>query len=171
MALMAYTLTYSFFDTPGQSLTPHYVDATGAVGAAVPSSGSFEKNGWYGFTLNVADAFQGFVAFLDSSNNCIAMFACNPQEGENLDEKTSLLNIKGPGGIRFPVTVQDTSNNPVPGAQVWLTSDRAGDNLVAGTLVTDSTGTAIFEVPPGTYFLWRLHSKYTIPNPKTVTVS
>jgi hypothetical protein len=168
---MSYTLTYSFFDNPGQSLTPHYVDTTGAVGAAVPSSGSFEKDGWYGFTLNVQDGYRGFVAFLDGSSNCIAMFATNPQEGENSDAKTSTLDIKGPGGVRYPVVVSDTSNNPIQGAQVWLTSDPAGDNLVAGTLITDSTGTAIFEVPAGTYFLWRLHSKYTIPNPKTVTVS
>ena len=102
---------------------------------------------------------------------CIALFAINPQEGENLDIKSSTLEIKGPGGISYPVTVSDTSNNPIQGAQVWLTSDPEGDNVVAGTLLTDSSGTAIFEVPTGTYFLWRMHSRYTIPNPKTVTVS
>jgi hypothetical protein len=167
---MSYTMTFSFYDEPGESLTPLYVDSSGTPGAQVSSSGDFEFNGWYGFTLIINDAYRGFVGFF-LGMTCIALFAINPQEGENLDIKSSTLEIKGPGGISYPVTVSDTSNNPIQGAQVWLTSDPDGDNVVAGTLLTDSSGTAIFEVPAGTYFLWRMHSRYTIPNPKTVTVS
>jgi hypothetical protein len=167
---MSYTMTFSFFDEPGQSLTPRYVDLTGASGAAVSSTGNFELVGWYGFTLVINDGYRGFVGFFNDTA-CISLFAVNPQEGENLDIKSSTLNVKGPGGISYPVTVTDTSNNPIQGAQVWLTSDPDGDNVVAGTLLTDSSGTVIFEVPAGTYFLWRLHGKYTIPNPKTVMVS
>ena len=167
---MSYTMNYSFFDESGESLTPLYVDSTGTTGAQVSSSGNFEFNGWYGFTLIINEEYQGFIGFF-LGMTCRALFAINPQEGENLDIKSSTLEIKGPGGISYPVTVSDTSNNPIQGAQVWLTSDPEGDNVVAGTLLTDSSGTAIFEVPAGTYFLWRMHSRYTIPNPKTVTVS
>ena len=167
---MSYTMNYSFFDESGESLTPLYVDSTGTTGAEVRSAGNFELNGWYGFTLIINEEYQGFIGFF-LGTTCRALFATNPQEGENLDIKSSTLELKGPGGISYPVTVTDTSNNPIQGVQVWLTSDPEGDNVVAGTLLTDSSGTATFEVPAGTYFLWRLSGKYTIPNPKTVTVS
>lgn len=165
-----YILTYSLDADTGLTLTPKYVDETGSVGATVSSANNFEITGWYGFTLIVNAGYRGYIGFFDGSNNLVAMFATNPEEGENLDVKVSTLKSVGPGGISYPVTVLDISNNPIEGAQVWITTDPGGRNTIAGTLISDSTGTVTFELPAGNYFLWRIATGFMFPNPKTITV-
>lgn len=62
--------------------------------------------------------------------------------------------VIGPGAD--PVTVRVLiADEPVPDADVWVTSDEEGDTTVAGTLQTDSSGLAVFMLDYGsTYYLW-----------------
>lgn len=61
----------------------------------------------------------------------------------------------GAGADLVTVTVQDASANPIPNAEVWITSDADGSTVVAGTLVSDDSGQVQFLLNDGgTYYLW-----------------
>lgn len=79
--------------------------------------------------------------------------------------------LAGSGAISFPITVQDEDSNPIDGVEVWVTTDSAGTNVVAGTLSTDALGLATFMLDAGTYYVWRQKSGYNFTNPVTITVS
>lgn len=64
-----------------------------------------------------------------------------------------LANIFGNAGQPCTITIDDPS--AVPGAAVWVTSDAAGHNTVAGVVYTDGSGQVTFLLVPGTtYYLW-----------------
>lgn len=75
----------------------------------------------------------------------------------------------GPGSVSYTVTVDDGSN-PLDGAEVWVSTDSAGLNVVAGTLNTDAMGQVTFLLDAGSYYLWVSHSGYDATNPTAVTV-
>lgn len=60
---------------------------------------------------------------------------------------------------------------PISGAQVWITTDSAGSQVVASG-VTDSSGEVSFYLSANTYFVWRSHSDYSFSdNPDQEIVS
>lgn len=60
----------------------------------------------------------------------------------------------GPGADSVTITIT-RGGNPVADADVWVTSDAAGDVVVAGTLQTNSAGKVVFLLDDGvTYYLW-----------------
>lgn len=59
----------------------------------------------------------------------------------------------------------------VEGAEVWITRDQAGTQLVAGTLTTNSDGNVTFYLDPDTYYAHAKHSDYNLDSPKEITVS
>jgi hypothetical protein len=77
----------------------------------------------------------------------------------------------GVGGIEWTVCVRDNGGNPIAECAVWVSTDAAGNNVVAGTLYTDDAGNATFNLDAGTYYLWRNHSQHNFTNPQTMTVS
>ncbi len=77
----------------------------------------------------------------------------------------------GGGAITYTVTVTDAMANPLDGAQVWITTDEAGANVVAGSLPTDALGEVTFHLDAGGYYLWVIHSGYNRDNPTAITVS
>ena len=66
-----------------------------------------------------------------------------------------------------------SDGNPVDGAAVWLTSDEAGTDVVAGTVHTDATGwTPTLQMDPGDWWVWRQVSRVNFdPNPEQITVT
>ena len=62
----------------------------------------------------------------------------------------------GPGADQVTIKIEDPASLfPVPDADVWITSDQAGMNVIAGTLQTDGAGEALFLLDDGvTYYLW-----------------
>lgn len=76
----------------------------------------------------------------------------------------------GAGAVTWTVTVND-GVNPLDGAEVWISTDSAGSNVVAGTLHTDASGIATFYLDAGTYYLWVAHSGYNGTNPTAITVA
>lgn len=57
----------------------------------------------------------------------------------------------GAGAIAHTITVDD-GTNPLDGAEVWISTDEAGSNVVAGTLSTDALGRVTFMLDAGTYW-------------------
>lgn len=85
--------------------------------------------------------------------------------------ESSTSNV-GAGSISYTVTVNNTNTGlPVANAEVWVTTDLAGTNVVAGTLVTDAFGQVTFQLDAGTYYLWASEPGYTRTNPTTIVVS
>ena len=78
----------------------------------------------------------------------------------------------GSGATTYVVTVtRPDGSTPIEGVAVWLTSDSAGSNVVAGTLYTSASGLATFTLDAGTYYLWRQLSGWNFTNPQTATVT
>ena len=76
----------------------------------------------------------------------------------------------GTGAIKHPIDV--TSDGiPIDGAEVWITTDAAGDNVVAGTLPTDAFGRVEFMLDAGSYYAWIQAAGHNFTNPTTFTVS
>jgi hypothetical protein len=81
----------------------------------------------------------------------------------------------GSGSSAYTVTVTRPDGvTPIEGAAVWVSTDQAGTNVVAGTLYTDTLGRINsgtgFLLDSGTYFLWRQHGSWQFANPTTFTV-
>ena len=66
---------------------------------------------------------------------------------------------------------QNDGSTPLSGAEVWVSTDTAGSNVVAGTLTTDDFGEVTFMLDAGTYYFWIDHPSYNFTNPATVAVS
>lgn len=77
----------------------------------------------------------------------------------------------GIGSIAQTFRIKDVDGDLVDGAEVWITSDAAGANLVAGTLHSDAGGLATFMLDAGTYYVWCQRSGVNFTNPKMVTVA
>lgn len=60
---------------------------------------------------------------------------------------------------------------PVDGCAVWVTTDSAGTNVVAGTLYTDAFGRVTVYLDPGTYYIWRQIAGVNYTNPQTIVVT
>lgn len=63
--------------------------------------------------------------------------------------------ITGAGATQQTIVVKDGDGNVIADADVWLTNDEAGDNVVAGTSQSNSAGNVTFLVDVGvTYYIW-----------------
>lgn len=66
----------------------------------------------------------------------------------NLDAKVSTIGgAAGQGDIWYPIMVTEnglSTGKPVPDADVWITTDKAGSNVIAGKLQTKANGIAWF---------------------------
>lgn len=92
--------------------------------------------------------------------------------GTYLDQAISTMNQSpGAGGIQFTYLLTDgNSNDPIPGAFVWATSDSLGLNLLASG-ITDNSGRVVFMLDPGEVFIWRHKRGWNFINPDQETVA
>lgn len=81
-----------------------------------------------------------------------------------------ISSTSGPGSIQTTITCQ-SGGNPVAGVEVWISTDQQGNNVVAGTLVSDDFGKATFLLDVGTYFVWRDSVSHQFPNPVQIEVN
>jgi hypothetical protein len=76
------------------------------------------------------------------------------------------VTVEGSGAALKTIRIRDTEGNPAIGAEVWLTSDEAGANVIAGVAVTDDAGEVNFLVDVGTtYWVWAKSADVAIDNP------
>lgn len=95
--------------------------------------------------------------------------AGSPAAG-SLGAQVEDLATTGSGAITHTITVDD-GTNPIDGVEVWITTDSAGANVVAGTLTTDTLGEAEFMLDAGTYYAWMQRAGYNFTNPTEITVA
>jgi hypothetical protein len=60
------------------------------------------------------------------------------------------------GSTQYVVNVSD-GTDPLDNAEVWVTSDEAGEHVVDGRIYSDAAGNATFLLDPGTYYAWAEH--------------
>lgn len=151
-------LTLSDSTMGGKALV---IQATSAGGKAIEINGGWKAievtgtvEGLSSLTAQgVRDAIGMAAADLDAQLDAIA--ACGA----------------GSGAVSYPITVNNESSNPIDGVEVWITTDSAGTNVVAGTLSTDASGIVTFMLDAGSYYVWRQKSGYNFANPVAITVT
>ena len=77
----------------------------------------------------------------------------------------------GSGAIQWGYTLTSSVGGaPIADADVWVTTDLAGSNVVASGK-TDSFGVVTFYLDAGVHYIWRQKSGWNFDNPDTETVS
>jgi hypothetical protein len=76
----------------------------------------------------------------------------------------------GPGALSRTIGVT-VGGNPLEGASVWLTTDSAGNNVIAGPLTTSSMGVIAVLVDAGSYYVWVQKDGYNAIAGQSVSVS
>ena len=77
----------------------------------------------------------------------------------------------GPGALSCTWTQKDDEENPMDNCQIWICTDEAGTNVIAGTLLTNASGQATFMLDAGTYYVFREKGGFNFTNPQTWIVS
>lgn len=91
---------------------------------------------------------------------------------ETLKAIKAALDVEvGSGALSCTWTQKDDDGNPMDNVQIWITTDEAGVNVIAGTLLTNASGEATFMLDAGTYYVWREKAGYNFTNPQTWVVS
>ena len=91
---------------------------------------------------------------------------------ENKDDYKAVTS-SGSGAITsnyYVYTDEEAKTGPVGECKVWVTSDVAGDTLVASGY-TDSFGKVVFYLDAGVYYLWRKKTGYNFTNPDIETIA
>jgi len=68
------------------------------------------------------------------------------------------------GAIRQEINIQDTSDQPVANASVWVSLTDVGGNVIISG-VSDNFGTLVCYLTPGTYYLFAAKAGYNFDNP------
>jgi len=76
----------------------------------------------------------------------------------------------GSGGTSTTLTITE-GGVACDNVRVWVTTDLAGTNVVAGTLTTNSSGEVTFMLDAGDYYAWKEKGGVNFTNPETFTVS
>jgi hypothetical protein len=83
------------------------------------------------------------------------------------------LNLLAGGGGATATTIicNTTAGAPIDGVEVWITTDLAGSNVVAGVQSSDTDGETEWTLDPGSYYAWRQKSGVNFTNPQPFTVT
>lgn len=89
-------------------------------------------------------AFQAFYAANTASTSI----------DDVIDAIDAIGGATGPGADTVTITIK-VASVAVANAQVWISSDSGGSNVIAGTKLTNSQGEVVFLLDAGTtYYLW-----------------
>jgi hypothetical protein len=121
-----------------------YVTIDGGTQGAGTGASTHEGNGCWSYACAQADTNGTHVAFT---------FVLTGAVSQTVNVYPT---ISSSGSGANSVTITWTSGaSPVADGDVWITSDEAGNNVVAGTLQTNSNGKATFLLDAGsTYWLF-----------------
>jgi hypothetical protein len=91
--------------------------------------------------------------------------------GKYLDTEVSGVGGVGSGALSCTWTQKDDGDVPIDNCKIWIATDEAGSNVIAGTLHTNAQGEATFMLDAGTYYVFREHASYNFTNPQTWVLS
>jgi len=84
---------------------------------------------------------------------------------------TSVASPPGSGAITFTYTLTSSvDGSPIADADVWVTSDAAGNDVLASG-ETNSSGQVVFYLDAGTVYVWRAKAGWNFSNPDTEVVA
>ena len=130
--------------------------AVGSAGTALNNSGGAAADPW-------ATALPG--AYAGGTAGWIL--------GSRLDAKVSAVGGASPGAgaveVVYGLTDSDTGD-PIPDADVWVTTDTAGQHVVADGR-TNQTGAVTFYLDAGPVYVWRQKSGWNFANPDAIVVA
>jgi hypothetical protein len=89
-----------------------------------------------------------------------------PFPGAFIDAAISTAVCDGPGAAPYEITVTDGGGVPLDGANVWVTTDLAGANIIFNGF-TDTFGKVSVMLDAGTYYAWKQLAGYTFTNPES----
>lgn len=124
-----------------------------------------DAGGFYWFDLTQAETAADHAAINPVSSTPGVQVIADPPS-----VITEVRPSSGAGASQHVVCV-DIGGTPLAGAGVWITTDVAGANVVAGTLYTDVLGRAEFMLDPGSYYQWVQKPGYNFTNPSSITVA
>lgn len=88
-----------------------------------------------------------------------------------LDQPATAATGNGTGAKSHTVNVVNSvTGSPVVAAAVWVSTDQAGQNVIASGR-SDAFGAVTFLLDIGTYYLWVMDEDFLANNPTTITVS
>jgi len=120
-------------------------------------------------SLDDGDATIGGMLTKMVDDNDGADFDAETDSLEAIGDKVTTL---GAGATEWTYTLTSTVDpyDPIADADVWVTSDATGHNVIAsGT--TDANGVVTFYLDDGEVFIWRQKSGWNFDNPDTEVVS
>jgi hypothetical protein len=100
----------------------------------------------------------------------ITIYTAAATWNERIDVAVSSRVSQGAGALTRTLGVT-VSGNPLEGASVWIATDAAGTNIVAGPLVTSSSGIVTLLLDAGSYYAWVQKDGYAAIVAEPVTVS
>lgn len=133
------------------------VSVTGDGGAQTPGTGTIEHegNGYYSYKPTQAETNFAHAAFQFLGVGAV------PTSTQVYTE----LATAGAGAITWIYTLTNSVDaSPIADADVWVTSDIAGTNILASGR-TDQNGNVTFFLDAGTVFVWRQRSGFDFVNP------
>lgn len=147
-------------EVPGLGSSP-VVRLSKAGGGFAVGTGTLTEigSGWYRYVASPADCDT--VGSLD-----VAVTAAGCQQ-QNLDYAVESII---PGAVAFVYTLTNSvDSSPIAGANIWITTDPAGNAVVAAGL-TDAAGQVAPYLAPGTYYIWRSKPGFSFVNPDVETI-
>lgn len=169
----------------GESLYVQIVSrTTGDVVNAAEETLSEAANGHRSASVSIDDALSGWYAvyaWYASDDVFAASGFVNITASSSLivKEDVSVEEVSdgegsavGSGAIRHTDTIyKPDGESPLSTAKVWITTDEAGENVVAGTRTTDDFGEVYFMLDAGTYYRWVDHPEFEFDNPQEFEVT
>jgi hypothetical protein len=78
--------------------------------------------------------------------------------------------LGGPGAIPWTYTLTQSDSTPIADADVWVSTDSGGSNVVASG-ITDDFGNVTFYLDAGTVYVWAKKAGWNFANPDTEVVT
>jgi hypothetical protein len=107
---------------------------------------------------------------IDAAAIAVAVRSELAVELARIDVAISTRTGGGSGGTAYSITVTD-GVLPLDGVAVWVTTDEAGTNAIAGPVHTNAMGQAVFALEPGSYYAFCQRSGMNFTNPQPITVA
>jgi len=153
------------------TLTSAYDAAKDAVNPAIPGNKLHVSNeGGVVLSTSALADIENVIAPVKAKTDNLPS---DPADESDLEAKLDeIIENTGasPGAIETTLVIK-SSGQPVQGAQVWVTTDSAGENTVAGASPTDVDGKVVFYLEAGTYYRFAYKPGYTFTNPSSFTVT
>ncbi len=120
-------------------------------------------------TLTAISDSSGITTLLSRITGLLKTAAQADADKAEVIAAVEAANTTGPGSVLKELTIT-SAGQPADGVAVWITTDSAGTNTIAGTKPTNGQGKVQFMLDPGTYYAWCQKNGVDFTNPTPFTV-